>query len=184
MLWPLPSPSPSRLIDTAVAGPVTTTWKDSNSFLAAAVTAVADAPCGGCALGRTFTAAGAVQTWAASEALPARNVTAAAAIWESFMVRLLGWLLSGTASAFRSGRPTKWTCRLFPSRCPAVGGLLRVCRENGGRCPRSDYVRAHVPPQGLPAADRLLAGLYTRIDALRIALRSARPAAGEEAGAA
>src|SRR2546428_533786 len=51
MLWPLPSPSPSRLIDTPVAGPVTTTWKDSNSFLAAAMTAVADAPCGGFALG-------------------------------------------------------------------------------------------------------------------------------------
>src|SRR2546430_9551876 len=85
MLWPLPSPRPSRLIDTPVAGPVTTTWKDSNSFFAAAMTAVALLPWGGCACGRTFTAAGAVQTWAASEALPARKATAAAAIWESFI---------------------------------------------------------------------------------------------------
>src|SRR2546427_6082579 len=85
MLWPLASPIPSRLIDKPVAGPVTTTWKDSNSFFAAAMTAVALLPWGGCACGRTFTAAGAVQTWAASEALPAREATAAAGILENFI---------------------------------------------------------------------------------------------------
>src|SRR3989442_14165833 len=97
MLWPFPSPRPSRLIDTPVAGPVTTTWKDSNSFLAAAMAAVADAPCGGCALGRTFTAAGAVQTWAASEALAARDALAAAGELGSFTCA------ASSVGAFRDG---------------------------------------------------------------------------------
>jgi hypothetical protein len=62
MSWPLPSDRPEKVIDTPVAGPVTTTWKDSNSFWAAAMAAEAVAPAGGWAFGRTFTAEGAVQT--------------------------------------------------------------------------------------------------------------------------
>src|SRR5258706_11618935 len=101
MLWPLPSPRPSRLIETPVAAPVTITWKDSNSFLAAAMTAVALLVCDGCACGRTFTAAGAVQTCAASEALPARKATAAAAIWESF-IGASPWLAASRNGGRRS----------------------------------------------------------------------------------
>src|SRR6266403_3935590 len=64
MEWPAPSLRPSRLIDTPPAWPVITTWKDSNSFFAAAIFAAAVAPAGGCALGRIFSAAGANQTLA------------------------------------------------------------------------------------------------------------------------
>src|SRR2546423_14732297 len=57
---------------TALAWPVITTWKASNSFFAAAIFAAAVAPAGGCALGRIFCAAGATQTWAA-DAEPAAS---------------------------------------------------------------------------------------------------------------
>src|SRR6266436_5142283 len=72
MEWPALSLSPSRLIDTPAAWPVITTWKDSNSFFAAAIFAAAVAPAGGCTLGRIFSAAGATQTWAA-DAEPAAS---------------------------------------------------------------------------------------------------------------
>src|SRR5438309_1402782 len=68
MAWPAPSASPSRLIDKPAAWPVTTTWKDSNSFCAAASEAAGWAPAGGCAEGRTLVGAGAVQTVAAPAA--------------------------------------------------------------------------------------------------------------------
>src|SRR2546426_1560915 len=72
MVWPAPSVSDSRLIDTPLAWPVTTTWKASNSFFAAAIFAAAVAPAGACAPGRVFCAAGATQTWAA-DAEPAAS---------------------------------------------------------------------------------------------------------------
>src|SRR5207237_9762729 len=72
MVWPAPSVSDSRFIETPLAWPVTTTWKASNSFFAAAIFAAAVAPAGGCALGRIFCAAGATQTWAA-DAEPAAS---------------------------------------------------------------------------------------------------------------
>src|SRR5438132_11207948 len=72
MLWPAPSVSDSRFIDTPLAWPVTTTWKASNSFFAAAIFAAAVAPAGACAPGRIFCAAGATQTWAA-DAEPAAS---------------------------------------------------------------------------------------------------------------
>src|SRR5438128_824985 len=77
MVWPWPSLKASRLIDTPVAAPVTTTWKASNSFLAAAICAAAWAPAGACICGRTFTLACVVQTWAAEAALEARTAAAA-----------------------------------------------------------------------------------------------------------
>src|SRR5438105_2177334 len=66
MVWPAPSLRPSMLIETPVAAPVTTTWNDSNSFFAAEIFAAAVEPAGGCMVGRTFCAAGAIQTWAAA----------------------------------------------------------------------------------------------------------------------
>src|SRR5437660_10003659 len=72
MVWPAPSVSDSRFIDTPLAWPVTTTWKASNSFFAAAIFAAAVAPAGACAPGRIFCAAGATQTWAA-DAEPAAS---------------------------------------------------------------------------------------------------------------
>jgi len=55
MVWPDPSVSPFRLIETPPAWPVITTWKASNSFLAAAIFAPrlrppAAAPRGGSSL--------------------------------------------------------------------------------------------------------------------------------------
>src|SRR6266478_5684390 len=72
MLWPAPSLRFSRIIETELAWPVTTTWKASNSFFAAAIFAAAVAPAGACAPGRIFCAAGATQTWAA-DAEPAAS---------------------------------------------------------------------------------------------------------------
>src|SRR4051812_36481144 len=72
--WPLPSLSDSKLIATAVAAPVTTTWNDSNSFFAAASTAAAVVD--DCACGRIFTADGATHTVAALDA-PAATPTRA-----------------------------------------------------------------------------------------------------------
>src|SRR2546428_1513548 len=136
MLWPLSSPRPSRPIDTPFAGPVTTTWKDSNSFWAAAMTAAVLLPCGGCAWGRTFTAAGAVETWAASEALPARNTTAAAASWESF-IGASPWLAAsrnGGCFPFRSANEgdepaLPWTV------CGRRGSSARISGDRGQRSP-------------------------------------------------
>src|SRR5713101_3248678 len=161
MLWPLPSPSPARLIDTRVAGPGTTTWKDSNSFRAAAITAVAAvAPCGACACGRTFTAAGAVQTWAASEALPARKATAAAAIWESF-IGASPWLAAsrnGGCFPFRSANEVD----VPPLPSSVSGSRGSSGRISGGRGQTSPLglrprTRAPVRPTcgGSPAGNAL-----------------------------
>src|SRR2546425_9928794 len=72
MVWPAPSVSDSRFIEAPLAWPVTTTWKASNSFFAAAIFAAAVAPAGATAPGRIFCAAGATQTWAA-DAEPAAS---------------------------------------------------------------------------------------------------------------
>src|SRR5712692_10235944 len=160
MLWPLPSPSPSRLIDTPVAGPVTTTWKDSNSFRAAAITAVAAAPCGTCACGRTFTAAGAVQTWAASEALPARKATAAAASWESF-IGASPWLAAsrnGGCFPFRSANEVD-VPPLPSSVSGSRGSSARISGGRGQTSPLGPRPRTRTPAGptcgGSPAGNAL-----------------------------
>src|SRR6266849_766123 len=161
MLWLLPSPSPSSLIDTPVAGPVTTTWKDSNSFRAAAITAVAAAvPCGACACGRTFTAAGAVQTWAASEALPARKATAAAAIWESF-IGASPWLAAsrnGGCFPFRSANEVDVPPLPF-SVSGSRGSSARISGGPGQTSPLGPRPRTRAPAGatcgGSPAGNAL-----------------------------
>src|SRR5438105_4888902 len=65
MVPPLPSERPDRLIETPLAGPLTTTWKDSNSLRAAASAAAVGALAGTAACGRTLVVLGAVQTCAA-----------------------------------------------------------------------------------------------------------------------
>src|SRR6266550_7883224 len=116
MVCPALSRSASMLIDTLSAWPVTTTWKDSNSFFAAAIFAAAVAPAGGCALGRIFSAAGATQTWAADAEPAASKATNRGS---DFKLSLLGWLLPGTAGVLRSGWPTQGACRLLHVRCAA-----------------------------------------------------------------
>src|SRR5512140_250337 len=105
MVWPAPSVSASMAIETPAAGPGTTTWKDSNSFLAAAIAAVAVAPAGALVDGRTFWAAGATQIWADAE--PAAS---SSAVMSDFKVGLLGWLLFETAGVPRFGWPTEGAC--------------------------------------------------------------------------
>src|SRR5438874_8236856 len=107
MVWPLPSLRPSRAIETPPAAPVTTTWKDSNSFFAAAMRAEVAAPAGACTEGRIFWAAGAIQTWAA-EADPAAT---SVAIKGSVFIAVPPWL-----AASRNDR-----CSTF--RVPNGGGL-------------------------------------------------------------
>src|SRR5437899_2881578 len=80
MVFPAPSERPpAKLIDTAVAGPVTTAWNDSNSFLAAKSWMWLDAPAGTEASGRTLADEGEVQSCAAGAALAERAVRASAA---------------------------------------------------------------------------------------------------------
>src|SRR5256714_15681300 len=102
MVWPALWVSDSKLIDTPLAWPVTTTWNASNSFFAAAIFAAALAPAGGWALGRIFSAAGATQTWAADAEPAASKATNTAS---DFKVSLLGWLLTGTAGGVPSCAP-------------------------------------------------------------------------------
>src|ERR1700737_3482058 len=135
MVWPAPSVSDSRFIDTALAWPVTTTWKASNSFFAAAIFAAAVAPAGACALGRIFCAAGATQTWAADAEPAASKATNRGS---DFKLSLLGWLLPGTAGGLRSGWPTQKACRLLHGRGAAPCPNQCVYREDGdlwGRTP-------------------------------------------------
>ena len=84
------------LIETPEAAPVTTTWNDSNSFLAAAIFAVGAAPCGACTVGRIFWAAGATHTCAA-ETEPAAVVNSAAS------VRLRNFMMPPWLAADRNG---------------------------------------------------------------------------------
>src|SRR6266849_3855569 len=160
MLWPFPSPSPSRLIDTPVAGPVTTTWKDSNSFLAAAMAAVAFAVCGGCACGRIFTAAGAVQTWAASEALPARKATVAAAIWESFIAASPWLAASRNGGCFSLRSANEEDVPPLPSTVSCSrGSSVRLSGERGQTSPLGLRPRTRASARntcgGSPSADAL-----------------------------
>src|SRR3954468_23375971 len=152
MAWPLPSLRPSRLIETPDACPVTTTWKASNSFFAAASFAAAAAPAGGCAEGRIFCAAGATQTWAADAEPAAGKATNRGSV---FKLSLLGWLLPGTAGAFRSGWPTQGACRLLHSRCAAPcpkQGDPRVGGDLCGRSPTRQHLRCCAEHR---ASDRL-----------------------------
>src|SRR5450755_2451588 len=116
MLWPAPSDKPSKAIETPVAWPVTTIWKASNSFCAAASEAEVGADASACTLGRTFCAAGATQTWAA-DAVPAVASSAAIRVVMVFMKGLQGWLLVGSVGAFRSASPTQVPCDFFPGLC-------------------------------------------------------------------
>src|SRR3954463_3044908 len=134
MVWPAPSLRVSMFIATALAWPVMTTWKASNSFFAAAIFAAAVAPAGGCALGRIFCAAGATQTWAADAEPAASRATNRGSV---FKLSLLGWLLPGTAGAFRSGWPTQGACRLLHSRCAAPCPKQGDHRLSGDLCGRS-----------------------------------------------
>src|ERR1700694_5397694 len=114
MAWPAASFRPLMAIEMPVAGPLTTTWKDSNSFFAPESFAEEAAPAGGCIAGRIFCTAGATQTCAAdAEPATARATATAAALANDFKMRLLGGLLAGTARVLRSGLPTEGACRFF-----------------------------------------------------------------------
>src|SRR3954466_3415630 len=158
MVWPLPSSRPDRLIETPAAWPVTTTWKASNSFFAAAILATAAAPAGACAEGRIFWAAGATQTWAADADPAASKATNRGSV---FTLSLLGWLLPGTAGVPRSGWPTQGACRLLHGRCAAPCPKPCVYRGIGvlrGRRPTSQQMRPRTPynaserPEARPCA--------------------------------
>src|SRR4051812_28024518 len=129
MVCPAASVRPSKAIETPAAWPVTTTWKASNSFCAAAKDADVGAVPAGCASGRIFCAAGATQTWAA-EAEPA-VASSAAMRGSDFMMGLLGWLLPETPGALRFASPTQRPCGFFPANSAAPCADLRVPRANG-----------------------------------------------------
>jgi hypothetical protein len=78
--WPLPSFRLSSLMLTPEAGPVTTTWKDSNSLRAAASVAEVGALAGTGACGRTLVAPLAVHTCAARAAEGSARANAPARI--------------------------------------------------------------------------------------------------------
>src|SRR5471032_342128 len=140
MLWPAPSDTPSKAIETPVAWPVTTIWKASNSFCAAANEAEVGADASACTLGRIFCAAGATQTWAA-DAVPAVASSAAIRVMV-FMTGLLGWLLCGSVGAFRYASPTQVACLFFPGLCAAPCADLGVHRAPWVLHPRATTRRA------------------------------------------
>src|SRR2546430_10380043 len=69
---------------------------------------------------------------------------------------------------------------LFPGRCAAGGGLLRVYRVIGGKGPRSEHVRPHAAPHGLHAVDHPPGMLYPRIGVLRATQRLEPRGTGRE----
>src|SRR6267143_6040333 len=164
MVWPAPSVSPSRLIETPPAWPVITTWKASNSFFAAAIFAAAVASAGGFAEGRIFCAAGATQTWAADAEPAASKATNRGSIFTAESP----WL-----AASRNGGGC-------PVRMPNSGGLPLIARSVYGSMPQQgrpsgerglvrtfSCLAAPLPPGGLHGADRLEAPACAGIVALR-----------------
>src|SRR5882762_10133688 len=137
MEWPAPSLRPSRLIDTPAAWPVITTWKDSNSFFAAAIFAAAVAPAGGCALGRIFSAAGATQTWAADAEPAASKATNRGSIFTAEPP----WL-----AASRNGR-------CYPFRLANSGGVPLIAQS----------VCCSMPKHGRLSGERGLVRTYSDI---------------------
>src|SRR6267142_2493732 len=147
MLWPAPSLRFSRIIETELAWPVTTTWKASNSFFAAAIFAAAAAPAGGCAEGRIFCAAGATQTWAADAEPAASKATNRGSIFTAEPP----WL-----AASRKGG-------CCPFRLANSGGLPLIARSVYGSMPlqgRSSVERGLVRTFSYPAAPLPPAGLH------------------------
>src|SRR5467141_450396 len=140
MVWPAPSVSPSRLIETPPAWPVITTWTASNSFFAAASFAAAAAPAGGCAEGRIFCAAGATQTWAADAEPAASKATNRGSIFTAESP----WL-----AASRNGE-------CFPFRLANSGGLPLIAQS----------VYGSMPQQGRPSGERALVRTFSYLAAL------------------
>src|SRR5436190_15868985 len=166
MVWPAPSVSPSRLIETPPAWPVITTWKASNSFFAAASFAAAVAPAGGCAEGRIFCAAGATQTWAADAEPAASKATNRGSIFTAEPP----WL-----AASRNGR-------CFPFRLANSGGLPLIAQSVCGSMPkqgRSSVERGLVRTFSYPAALLPPAGLHRPDSPRSSGLRWIRRPTGE-----
>src|SRR6266478_4023114 len=152
MVWPAPSVSDSSFIDTPLAWPVTTTWKASNSFFAAAIFAAAAAPAGGCAEGRIFCAAGAAQTWAADAEPAASKATNRGSIFTAEPPCL---------TASRDGG-------CCPFRLANSGGVPLIAQSVYGSMPKQgrpsverglvrtfSYLAAPLPPVALHGADPL-----------------------------
>src|SRR5438309_859045 len=100
----------------------------------------------GCACGRTFTAAGAVQTWAASEALPARKATAAAAIWESFIGSSPWLAASRNGECFPFGLANEVDEPPLPSSVSGSrGSSVRLSGERGQTSPLGSRPRTRGP---------------------------------------
>src|SRR6267143_1454079 len=172
MVWPDPSVSPFRLIETPPAWPVITTWKASNSFLAAAIFAAAVAPAGGCADGRIFSTAGATQTWAADAEPAASKATNRGSIFTAESP----WL-----AASRNGG-------CFPFRLANSGGLPLIARSVYGSMPKQgrpsverglvrtfSYLAAPLPPGGLHGADPTRSSSLHRIHRSTIESGDDRP---------
>src|SRR5438445_1470131 len=180
MVWPAPSVSDSRFIETPLAWPVTTTWKASNSFFAAAIFAAAVAPDGTCTPGRIFCAAGATQTWAADAEPAASKATSRG----SDFTAEPPWL---AASRNGGGSPLRMANSeglplIAQSRCGAVPkpGCLSGGRGLAGRY---SYKAAPAPLRRAQGVDRLERAACAGFPALQLGGRRDGPRPGGGAGA-